>query len=153
MCRLSSVFCLLSSVSVSRAVNSGFRASIRVPQTGSAAITHRVTLTGRWSCTAVDPVDPVHVDPTSFGRRAETLQAGARQGLSLASGAPVTRPKSGQGRHLPSGQAPTCCKRPGRQDGTDDITRRVMHAAVVRMRQSRLRRGKAETGQLPTFLS
>ena len=32
-----------------RAVNSGFRASIRVPQTGSAAITHRVTLTGRWS--------------------------------------------------------------------------------------------------------
>ena len=103
------------------------------------------------------PDDPfgmgTDVDPTSFGRRAETLQAGARQGLSLASGAPVTRPKSGQGRHLPSGQAPTCCKRPGRQDGTDHITRRVMHAAVVRMRQSRLRRGKAETGQLPTFLS
>ena len=40
-----------------------------------------------------------------------------------------------------------------RAAGTDHITRRVMHAAVLRMRQSRLRRGKAETGQLPTFLS
>ena len=53
----------------------------------------------------------------------------------------------------PSIRAGTDVLQTTRAAGTDHITRRVMHAAVVRMRQSRLRRGKAETGQLPTFLS